>query len=237
MKKQSNLSVIILTYNEQKHISRCIGSVSDIASDIFIVDAHSTDKTCELAAAQGAKVIRNKWVNYATQFNWALDNLPIHTDWVLRLDADEIVTGHLQKELASCIDQLPESIVGIYVNRRVNFWGRWIRYGGMYPMYVMRLFRFGFGYCEPRWMDEHMVITNGKSIKIEGDIIDDNLNNLGWWISKHNDYALREAIDMLNIKFKFIHWMASCQNSTAPGTAQALVKKTGMHPCLYLSDQ
>ena len=85
-----DLSVIILTYNEELHIARCLENVSPIAKEIFIIDCYSTDNTLEIAAKYpNVTILQNKWVNYATQFNWALENAPVKTDWVLRLDADE----------------------------------------------------------------------------------------------------------------------------------------------------
>jgi glycosyltransferase involved in cell wall biosynthesis len=201
MLTEDNISVIILTYNEEVHIERCIASVSDLANQIFLVDSYSTDKTCELAESLGAKVYRNKWVNHAIQFNWALDNLPITTDWVFRLDADEIVTESLKKRIVEINTKLKEEVTGIYIRRRMHFMGKWIRNGGMYPIYIMRLFRFGNGYCEQRWMDEHIKLTKGTAIALKGDIIDNNLNNIRWWTGKHSNYALREAIELLNIKF------------------------------------
>ena len=204
MINRPSISFIILTFNEERHIRRCIGSVMDIAADVFIVDSYSIDRTCELANSLGAKVYQNSWVNYATQFNWALNNLPIKTEWVFRLDADEIITDSLRRRLVERIDQLPEAITGVYMGRRVHFLGRWIRHGAAYPMYVLRLFRFGKGYCEKRWMDEHIKITEGKTDKIDADIIDDSKKSLGWWTEKHNQYALREAIDLLNMKFKIV---------------------------------
>lgn len=200
MTDKLNLSVIILTYNEEKHIKRCIQQLSDIASNIYIIDSYSTDKTCETARALGVDVYQNAWVNYATQFNWALCQLPIKTEWVFRLDADEIVSASLREWLTLHLDRLTIDVSGAYVNRRVHFMGRWIRHGGVYPMQVLRLLRFGKGYCEQRWMDEHLVVSQGTTIKIDADIIDHNCNSLGWWIEKHNSYALREAIDLLNLK-------------------------------------
>ena len=107
MINRPSISFIILTFNEERHIRRCIGSVMDIAADVFIVDSYSIDRTCELANSLGAKVYQNSWVNYATQFNWALNNLPIKTEWVFRLDADEIITDSLRRRLVERIDQLP----------------------------------------------------------------------------------------------------------------------------------
>lgn len=207
-----NLSVIILTRNEEKHIERCIRQLADIASTIYVVDSCSTDNTRRLARALGAEVYKNAWINYATQFNWALRHLPVKTKWVFRLDADEIVTTSLKNWLTGQLGRLPDDVSGIYINRRVHFMGRWIRRGGTYPMQVMRLIRFGKGCCEQRWMDEHLTITQGRAIKINADIIDHNLNGLGWWIDKHNHYALREAIDLLNLKHGLMDG-----NQIAPG--------------------
>ena len=204
MNKKDSISVIILTFNEEKHIERCIASTIGMATDVFVVDCYSTDKTLELAETLGAKVYQNKWVSHANQFNWALNNLPITTNWVLRLDADEIVTDSFRRDALEKIYQLPENISGIYIGRRVHFMGRWIRHGAVYPMYVLRLFKYGKGKCELRWMDEHINISEGNIVTLDCDIIDDNRNNLEWWTTKHNHYALREAIDMLNMKYRMI---------------------------------
>ncbi len=199
-----NVSVIILTYNEEKHIERARESVISFADEVFIVDSFSTDRTVEIAQSLGAKVYKNKWVNYATQFNWALENLPIKTEWIMRLDADEIVSPELAKEIKEKLPYLEKDITGIYVKRRVYFMGRWIKHGGYYPTWLLRIWRKGYGFCEKRWMDEHIKIAEGKTIKFDNDIMEVNLNNLTWWIEKHNKYASREAIDMLNIEYKFL---------------------------------
>lgn len=204
MTTKPDISVIILTYNEELHIERCIASLADIAKAVFVVDCYSTDRTCELAESLGAQVFKNNWVNYATQFNWALNNLPIRTDWVFRLDADEIVTDTLRDQLCKNLGQLTDEVTGVYIGRRMNFMGKWIRHGAMYPIYVMRIFQYGKGFCEQRWMDEHIKTIEGTSRRFTGDIVDDNLNNLGWWTNKHNNYALREAIDLLNLRFVFL---------------------------------
>jgi glycosyltransferase involved in cell wall biosynthesis len=206
MKTPLNLSVIILTYNEEQHLQRCIFSVYDIALDIFIIDSFSTDRTQEIACTMGAKVYQNKWVNYATQFNWALDTVPISTKWILRLDADEVITDELKYELQERLPFLPDDVSGIYVKRRMVFMDKWIRHGDMYPVHMLRLWRKGAGFCEKRWMDEHIKITSGNSVSFEYDIVDHNLNNLNWWVNKHNNYASRETVDLLNLKYALIEY-------------------------------
>ena len=113
---KTNLSILILTYNETKHLKRCIESVKDIADEIFVVDSFSSDNTVEFAENLGAKVYKNKWKNYATQFNWGLENCPIGTKWVMRLDADEIITSELAEEIKQSLSQ-DDNTKGYILNR------------------------------------------------------------------------------------------------------------------------
>ncbi|MER8710059.1 glycosyltransferase family 2 protein [Mesorhizobium sp. M1088] len=197
-----SLAVIILTFNEEQHIERALDSVKDFAGSVLVVDCGSSDNTVNLAKACGAEVKSNPWINYATQFNWALTHVPSGTTWVLRLDADEVVTSELACEIKARLSSLGSQSVGIFVSRRMKFLGRPIRYGGLFPIRVLRLFRLGYGHCENRWMDEHIIVT-GKTVAFNGEIIDDNLNSLTWWTQKHNSYASREVIDLLNLEYGF----------------------------------
>lgn len=198
-----NLTAVILTFNEEKHLSRCISSLDGVANRVVIVDCFSSDATLEVARSHGAKVIQNTWVNYATQFNWALTQLEETTEWVLRIDADEVLSPDLVTALREQLPKLGSEIVGVNLNRRMTFQGKMIRWGGVFPVKVLRVFRYGRGRCENRWMDEHIKVK-GLTITAAGELIDDNLNNLTWWIAKHNNYASREAVDMLNLNYAFM---------------------------------
>jgi glycosyltransferase involved in cell wall biosynthesis len=195
------ITVIILTKNENLHIERCIRSLKTFARDVFIIDCYSTDNTIQIASALGAHVYQNPWINYAAQFQWALDNCPIKTEWVMRMDCDEYVTPELAMEINTKLETLSSDISGIIVNRQVHFMGKWIRFGGYYPVKLLRIWRHGKGSIEARWMDEHIVLHEGVSVEFKNDIVDDNLNNLTWWTEKHNNYATREAIDLLNKQY------------------------------------
>ena len=197
----SDLTVIILTHNESLHIERCIKSLQAFAKEIFIIDSYSTDNTIEIAGNLGARIYQNPWVNHANQFQWALDNCPVNTAWIMRMDADEYALPELAGEINTKLDNLQENISGIILKRRVFFMGKWIRFGGYYPVKLLRIWRKDKGRIESRWMDEHIYTTGGESIEFSNDIVDYNLNNLSWWIQKHNNYATREAIDLLNIKY------------------------------------
>lgn len=194
---------VVLTANEALHLDRCLDSLHGVASDVLVVDSFSTDQTVEIARSRGARVLQHPWVNYATQFNWALGQVDRDADWILRIDADEILTSSLSQEIQDKLASMPPSVDGIFWSRRMTFQGRLIRHGGVFPVRVLRLFRHGRGRCENRWMDEHIKV-DGPTVDFSGEMIDDNLNTLTWWIDKHNKYASREAIDLLNLEFGFM---------------------------------
>lgn len=200
---KQNISVLILTYNEDLHIERCIKSLLPFTKDIFIVDSYSTDRTVEIAEGLGAKVYQNKWVNYAVQYQWGLDNCPIETEWVMRMDADEYVLPELVDEINAKMSTLDDGVSGVYIKRRVHFMDRWIKHGSYYPIWLLRIWRYEKGRIEERWMDEHIKLSSGKTVHFEHDLVDDNKNNLTWWTQKHNNYATREAVDILNILYGF----------------------------------
>ncbi|WP_017364957.1 glycosyltransferase family 2 protein [Methylococcus capsulatus] len=198
-----NLTAIILTHDEEKHLARCIDSLQGVADRVVVADCFSTDATLAIAKAKGARVIQRAWVNYATQFNWALTQLDPDTGWVLRIDADEVLTPALAAEIRARLPELGPEIDGVNFGRRMTFQGRLIRWGGVFPVKVLRLFRYGRGQCENRWMDEHIKVA-GATVDFTGELIDDNLNPLTWWTDKHNRYASREAVDLLNLKYGFM---------------------------------
>lgn len=190
--------MVILTHNEEKHIARALRSVAGIATEVFVIDSGSTDRTVDLAAQHGATVLHHPFVNYARQFQWALDNAPIRAEWVMRLDADEIIEPDLQAEIAIRLPALPADVVGVNLKRKHIFMDRWVRHGGRYPLILLRIWRHGHGRIEDRWMDEHMIISGGRTETFEGGFADHNLNDLSFFTDKHNKYATREAIDILN---------------------------------------
>ncbi|GAB3508337.1 glycosyltransferase family 2 protein [Spirosoma knui] len=204
----TDISVILLTHNEEKHIKRCLQSLQLFTDKIFIVDSFSTDQTVAIARSMGAIVVQNPWVNYAKQFNFGIANNPFQTTWLMRMDADEYVMPELANEIRERLSTLPAEVSGVYVKRRVLFFNRWMRNGGYYPIWLLRLWRRGQGVCEEIWMDEHIKLNDvgtkpAQTIQFQYDLVDHNLNNLTWWTQKHNNYAIREVIDLLNIKYNF----------------------------------
>jgi hypothetical protein len=138
------------------------------------------------------------------QLNWALDSTGIRSEWIMRLDADEIVTRELADELDRTLRSVSDTVGGMTVNRRIHFMGRWIRHGDVYPTRTLRVWRNGRRCCENRWMDEHIVV-DGDIVHVNVDIADINLNNITSWVTKHNLYASREAIDLLLMEEAIAH--------------------------------
>jgi glycosyltransferase involved in cell wall biosynthesis len=193
------LSVVVLTFQEEKNLPHLIESMRRLNAELFVIDSGSTDRTVEIARAASAHVVEHPFQSQAAQLNWALGALPIRTEWVMRMDADERFSSELVTELSHTLPLVSPKTTGLMVKRRVYFWGRWIRHGGYYPTWLLRAWRRGKAISEQRWMDEHMVLSDGETAKLNHDIIDENQKGLSFWIDKHNRYADREINDMIAI--------------------------------------
>lgn len=192
------VSLIVLTYNEERNIRHTLESVKDWVGEIFIVDSFSTDRTVEICREYTDKIYQHRFENQAKQFNWALDHLPIGAEWVLRLDADEMVTVELAEEICRVLPVLADAVTGVYLRRRVYFMGRWMKHGDYYPMWFLRLFRRGCGRYE-EITEEHIVLTCGRAIRLTGDFIDYNRKGLTFWVDKHNHWAVGEMLDTMSL--------------------------------------
>ena len=196
-----DITAFILTLNEERHIRRCIESVQPIVKEVMVIDCFSSDSTKLICEELGARVVEHAWPgNHADQFNWALDNIKINTEWVLRLDADEYLEDDLKKELIERLPDEPDDVTGIEFHLKVKFLDKWMSHAS--PSIVMiRMFRTSVGRMERKLMDEHLILSRGTSKVYDGAFVDHNLNNITWWAQKHIGYAKREAADLLNIEY------------------------------------
>jgi len=239
---QPGITTIILTHNEELHLARCLDYARAFSQEILVVDSFSTDATVAIAQAGGARVLQNPWTNYAQQFNWALDHGGISTRWVLRLDADEIIGADLANTINRTLPSLPDRVVGATFDRRHIFMGRWVRHGGRYPLRLLRLWRTGQGRIENRWMDEHVRVDDGEIIHMPGQFDDHVLKDITFFTAKHNGYATREAIDVLNRRYRLLDTSAIDAESVGQQAAlKRWVKEKlynrlpfGTGPLLYL---
>jgi glycosyltransferase involved in cell wall biosynthesis len=192
------ISVIVLTYNEAQNIEACLDSLLDWAGEIFVVDSGSTDRTLDLVAGYPISVFTHPFENYSQQRNWAQQELPLRYDWVFHIDADERVTNELINGLRQVFadEQRIARISGLFVRRRIVFWGKHIRHGGIYPTYHCRIFRSQVGQCEDREYDQHFVVQ-GHTERLEADLTEMTASSLFSWTARHNRWAQMEALHLI----------------------------------------
>ena len=194
--ESKQLAVVILTLDEERNLPACLQSLEGLDAELFVVDSGSTDDTVRVAKEAGAHVCHHAFENYAEQRNWAFENLPIKTPWTLCLDADERLTPELRQEIIECISAPAGGADGYMMKRRTYFLGKWIRHGGQYPAYHLRLFKTGKGRCEDRLYDQHFLV-DGQVASLKNDYVDVITADLSSWIDRHNRWAALEASEVL----------------------------------------
>lgn len=196
-----DVTILILTKNEEKNLALCLESVKGFAKRCVVVDSGSTDRTKEIALEHDADIYENPFVNYATQFNWGLDNTGINTKWVVRLDADERFTPELCKVLE---EQMPlhenDNVNGFVLEARLFFMDKELKHGGSRKKKLM-VFKNGIGRIENRKMDEHTVLSEGEAIEIKEPFLHYDFKDLTSYVKKLNWYATREMQDYMEGAF------------------------------------
>ena len=190
----TDITVIILTKNEELNIARAINSVKAVADRICVVDSGSTDKTVEIARSLGAEVVEHPFVTHGQQFNWAMNNLNITTKWIFRLDADEEVTSELAQEIIEKTALHTNDDVSAFEGCfKVYFLGKFLKYGGVYPFKKIVLFKTGKGYIDEAGMRDHPVILEGRIQCLTNDFLHYDFKSMDAWIQKHNWYSSLEV--------------------------------------------
>jgi len=195
------VSVLIPAKNEEQNLPACLASL-ERASEVFVVDSQSSDRSVAIATAAGAKVVQFEFNgHWPKKKNWALDHLPFSHEWVLIVDCDERITPELWDEIALAIQH--DEYDGYYLNRRVFFLGTWIRHGGKYPDWNLRLFRHRQGRYEnlqtsdiPNTGDNEVhehVIIDGSVGYLKQDMLHEDFRDLYHWLARHNRYSNWEA--------------------------------------------
>lgn len=200
--RRDKITVLIPTYNVEKTIKRCLKSAS-WADEILVVDGaktgFSTDKTVAIAEKMGARVLKHFYVYSAKQKNWAIPKAK--HNWVLLLDSDEVITAALRGEITKLLKS-PSLINydGFAIPRRHYFLGKWLRWGGRYPLYNIRLFRKTCRY-EDRDVHAHIILPKNRVRTLKGDILHYSDPSLMHFFSKFNRYTTYQA----NYMMKFAH--------------------------------
>ncbi len=176
------LSVTLATYNEEKSLTRCLAAVTSLADEIVIIDGQSQDKTVAIAKKFKAKIISipNDPINFHKQKKLANDNAM--GEWILQLDADEIVTPGLAKEIKQKINSRPAEN-GFWIPRANFFLGKFLRKGGAYPDYTLRLYRKNFGNLPADNIHEQAVVS-GQAGYLKNDLLHFNNPTFGVYLEK-----------------------------------------------------
>lgn len=204
------VSVLIPAKNEEANLPACLDSVSR-ADEVFVVDSQSEDRSIEIATELGAKVVQFHFNgSWPKKKNWSLDNLPFRNDWVLIVDCDERITPELWDEIAIAIQN--PNYAGYYLNRRVFFLGKWIRHGGKYPDWNLRLFKHTAGRYEnlgtetirntgDNEVHEHVIVDpqQGQVGYLKEDMLHIDFRDIYHWLARHNRYSNWEAKVYYNI--------------------------------------
>ena len=188
------ISAVVLTFNEEKNLPACLASLDGLVQHVFVVDSGSTDRTPEIAREAGATLVSHPFVHYGAQRNWAIDHLPVESPWTLHIDADERLTPELRASITAALARNDPSIAGYLVSRRTMFMGRWIRHGGHYPAWHLRVMRTGAGRCEDRLYDQHFY-ASGTVQKLQGDLIDTLTPDVATFTARHLRWAALEAAE------------------------------------------
>jgi glycosyltransferase involved in cell wall biosynthesis len=190
------VSVVVMTYNEEVNLARCLDSVRAQAGEILVVDSFSTDGTVALARRYTDRIYQHRYESHPQQWRWALATLPFAHEWVLAVDADFAVTPELWQAIDRAVRRGDPGLDGYFVRHRQVFLGRVLRHGTMYPRYWLRLFRHRRTRVDPEdLVDVHFLVA-GRTGRLEGDVVEDNVKDrdLGAWVQKQLRFAERQAV-------------------------------------------
>jgi len=222
------VSVIVPVKNEGHQLARCLESVR-WADEIIVVDSNSDDDTVEVAERHGARVVQfKKQGPWPKKKNWALENLPFRNEWVLLLDADEVLPAGADAEIRRLVSGDPNGVRGYWINRRFLFMGRWLRHS-YYPNWNLRLFQHRFGRFERLTSEEtesgdvevhEHVVVNGETGRMRTELDHYAFPTITNFVEKHNRYSNWEAHVTLE---------AAMGNGHRPQSARARMKAWTRH--------
>jgi len=229
------LSIFILARNEERNLEDCLKSVAGWCHDIHLVDSLSTDRTVEIAESYGVRVYEHAFEGHTRQRTWALKNLPFENEWVMALDADHRVTPELRDELIRKFALPPENLDGLYVKRRQVFRGRWLKHGGYYPKFMLKIFRRDRAFLDDHEFDYRFYVKGPTAI-LDHDILEANRNedSISFFIEKHNKFATEQATEELKRRREALDYLVKTSFFGTPDQRTLWLKKKWYRLPLYL---
>jgi glycosyltransferase involved in cell wall biosynthesis len=205
------LSAVIITFNEERNIARCLESLRDVADEIIVVDSYSTDRTPEICKESGVRFLQRRFDGYTNQKNYA--NSQAAYSCILSLDADEALSPLLKQSILKVKTAWKDD--GYTMNRLTNYCGKWIRHGGWYPDIKLRLFDNRKGKWKGELIHEEIVMDRGASVgELEGDLLHYSYYSIGDHVKQANYFT--------DLAAKELFWR---------GKRASLIKIT-LHPCI-----
>lgn len=225
-------SILVLTKNEEQNITECLKTLM-FSDDIVVLDSYSTDRTCEIAASfPNVRVIQRKFDTWSRHSNWALENIRWKHDWVYYSDADERVPQNLRDEIVAKCNIDPQPSNAYRLKYKNMFMGRWLRYGGIYPVWIIRLFKPDLIRYEDRAVNAHPVVE-GHLGSLDHDFIHYSFNKgLVPWFIKHNSYSDMESKEAVRVRQGSVWSKIQGLFSREPGVTRRSAKDLSFFPPL-----
>ena len=231
MKIKQNVSILILTLNEEINIISCLSSLK-WAEDIVFLDSKSKDNTCALARKMGARVVIHSFDNWASHQNWALKNIKFKNSWVFYLDADERMTSELKDEILSIAADPTNPKVAYFCGRKNYLWGKWIKHA-FPPGYILRFFK-------PQNVQFERLVNPTPVIQGQHGYLKNYFEHYNFskgleeWFAKHNRYSTLEAQEgtkTLKLPWKFSN-LFSMDSYKRRQSLKSLSFRMPFRPCL-----
>jgi len=227
------VSAVILTYNEELNIEACLRSVAGWCREIFVVDSGSTDQTQAIARRYTDKVYAHPYTDHASQWDWALKNLPITGEWILPLDADHIVSDELKQQIIAVTRQPDPAISAYYSRHQYLFWGRPVR---GFKGWGLRLFRRDKTSVDTSELVDWRFIVQGQTARLSGILYERNRKEeeIDFWIDKHQRFSFRIAAEELLRREGLIRWSLRPRLLGNPDERIIWFKPLWLHLPLYI---
>ena len=196
-KEKINVSAVIIARNEADNLPICLSALN-FFDDILVVDDFSEDNTADIATRSGARVLSHAMKDFADQRNWAMENGNLKYDWVMHLDADEVLTPELINEISERLETADGDLAGFFVARKTMLGNRWLRYSATYPAWVLRLVhRERMKYAQVGH-GEKLGSAKGRMEYLKNPFLHYNFSK-GWtdWFDRHNRYSSLEAKNLI----------------------------------------
>lgn len=187
------VSVLVPTRNEEQNLEFCLTCLARF-EEVIVFDSYSTDRTIKIAERWDARVVQREFDNFSSHKNWALSNIPFRNRWVMIVDADEQVESSLADEICQIVLNKNQFNDGFFIPRKNMFAGVWIRHGGWYPDWQLRLFRRGLARYESRIVHEH-ILLNGKVGYLSNHLLHHDYKGIERYFDRHNTYSSMEAVE------------------------------------------